>query len=542
MNPETKRRATAFILTILLFFFPILLVPGYVLTFDMSWGPNYPQSDIDSNTWLLHKIIGALGLIEGWIPQKIILFLIFFMSSYGMFRLVCAIDIPKLKYNLIPYFGALVYVFNPFVYTRFVTGQWQVLLGYALLPWLLLAVWKFLQKPGFTSAWPVLTWLLAVGFTSIHTLGIAGLAILILALVSVCENIRKVIDWGAGITLSWLVLNVMWIVPLVQGTSSTGENIQSFGVSQLEAFATSGTIFDSPALSALFLTGFWADGQGRYSLPSDFGFMWYGAAFLLLLLVIIGSCIVVNRREKLGISLLIAAVISWVLAVGVSSNLTAPITSFLYDHIPLYAGYREPHKWLMLLAIAYAYLGSVGLAFIVEQIRKRNMDLYTMPVLSVAIILPILFAPNLAWGASGQLKSVSYPAGWKEAAEKMEGVPSDAKVAVLPWHMYMHVDFADRIVANPVRYYFKQDMVVGNDPELKGVSPAMRTELTDYISYDLVPVRENRGKVSERLESLGVSYIMLLKEADYQRYGWLNDQPGLNAMLDNESLILYRVN
>ena len=156
-------------------------------------------------------------------------------------------------------------------------------------------------------------------------------------------------------------------------------------------------------------------------------------------------------------------------------------------------------------------------------------------------MLPILFTPNLAWGAGGQLKSVQYPKGWESAANALQDVPDDTKILVLPWHMYLHVGFADRIVANPTRYYFTQDMIVGNNPELKGVPPVSNDELSDFINNTLLPRRNVIKDAGTQLGKYDVKYIMLLKEADYRTYGWVEKQTDLVKILDNDSMTLYKI-
>jgi hypothetical protein len=520
--------------------FAPLLVPGYILSFDMTWGPEAYAPENTSNIWLLYKLISTTSLVANWLPQKLIIFAIILVSSIGAIKLVSITN--KYRANMLIVFAGIFYLFNPFFYIRLVAGQWLVLIGYALLPWTVLAIWKFLNKPQLKTAWPVLAWLAAIGFTSIHTLGIVALIALVMFFVTFRIQLKQKLILAAGIVAAWAVINLVWLIPLLTGSSKSGQSIQSFGGSQLQAFATNGTIFDSPALSALFLTGFWADDQGRYSLPSDLGVVWYIAAFLLFGLMITGLVYVIRKKDKLGISIAIAAFIAWILAVGIAWNVTAPLTQFLHQYVALYAGYREPQKWLMLVAVAYAYLGTMGLVSIVEILKRRNLQKFIMPVFFIAIILPILFTPNLAWGAGGQLKSVQYPSGWAQAAETLESVPEDTKILVLPWHMYLHVGFADRVVANPTKYYFTQDMIVGNNSELKGVPPVNQDKLHGYINNDLLPQRNKVTDAGTQLSKYGVKYVLLLKEADYKTYGWVSKQTDLTVVEDNDSLTLYKIN
>ena len=540
-----------------------LLSNMFILTFDMSWGPHYPQSSIESNLYLIHKFIYYIGLLSGWLPQKLILFSIFFIAGYGAFSFVQKVAKPQS--SLITHFAGVLYIFNPFVYTRLMAGQWLVLIGYALLPWVILSVYKFIYRPTLRNAGSVLIWMLLIGFTSIHTLPIVGLTVAVLGIVALAvafidKNFwlrrKKLLLYGIGITAAWLVINLVWLIPLISGKSSAGQSIDSFASSagsssQLEAFATHGTIFGSPALSALGLTGFWADGQGRYLLPSGIGWPWYVAAALIIGLALLGAIVSFRRRHVMGMTLAISGLIAFVLAIGIASPVTAPLTLFLNQYVPLYAGFREPQKWLMLLALSYAYLGAVGLSAITARVmRVEKWSKLSTPIVIVALILPIVFAPNLAWGAGGQLQSVQYPAGWQQAAEYLNSQPGikenpkDTTIVVLPWHMYLHVDFVGRVVANPARYYFPQNIIVGDNPELRGVPPLAQTDITSYIGNTLIPQRNYTTDAGLQLKKRGVQYVMVLKEADYNdpdKYGWVQRQTGFTKVLDNESLTLYKV-
>lgn len=509
----------------------------YTLSLDSSWGPHLPQPPLDSNTWLLYTLINLAPDALSGLLQKLILLTTFVLAGLGAHKLVQNTKTLN-PYKYAPYFAGFLYIFNPFVYTRLITGQWLVLIGYALLPWFIAALWKFMNDPKLKTAWPAAAWLAAIGFTSIHTLGFAALIAIVLFALTFKTQLKKKLAWGSAIIGVWLLLNAVWLIPLLNGTSNNAQSIDSFGTSQLDAFATTGTIADSPALSAILLTGFWADGQGRYSLPSDFGVLWYVAAVLILVLVGFGITKVIQNKDRLGGAIAVAGFIGLILAIGVSWNVTAPLTYFLHQYLPFYAGYREPHKWLALLVVAYAYLGAMGISWLAQNAKTKKYSTY---IFGVAIILPILFTPNLAWGAAGQLKSVQYPDGWKQAATALQDAPADTNILVLPWHMYLHVDFADRVVANPTRYYFTQNMIVGDNPELKGVPVGNKDAIHRYVNNIMLPQRKTITDAGVQLEALDIQYVMLLKEADYDQYGWVQKQKGLTQSFDNESMTIYTV-
>lgn len=511
----------------LLILLPIL-IPGYTQTFDMPWGPIMPTSSPSSNTYLISLLINFLGqIIPSWLIQKLILFSIFFLSGLGAHKL------SQLKTNTFAYFAGMLYIFNPFVYTRLMAGQWLVLLGYAFLPWAIRSIYIFIQNPSWKNSLKVIFWSSLICFTSIHTIGIlfviGSLLIITRNRNPVSGNQTKYLKKLIIIVLSLFILNSYWLIPTLQGTSSISQNVSSFRNSELEAFSTSGTVLNSPVISATLLTGFWADHQGRYILPSNLPIWWIGV-FIIAALVIYGTYKIIKEKDKLGITLLITGIISLILALGISTPPTALITKFLDQTIPFYSGYREPHKWLMLLALFYSYASAVGAYFFKLKIKNSQLKIGL-------ILIPILFAPTLLFGAVGQLKSSDYPSGWYEANDKFN---QDSNIVVFPWHQYLPISFTGRVVANPARYFFKGNIFTSGDPELKGVPSRDSNEISRYIREEVIPHANDLEDINEKFKEKNINYVILLKESDWNRYEWLQ-RSNLEKVLENENLILYKI-
>jgi len=381
----------------------ILLLPGYILTFDMAWGPVAINGSSLGNTILLNQLFVLLSsFIPNWVIQKAILFLIFFLSGLGAHKFAA------LKNNTFAYFAGFLYIFNPFVYTRLMAGQWMVLLGYAFLPWAVRSVYLFFQNADGKNAFKVIFWSALICLTSIHTIGILFLISLILLISVKRENLRRLILKSILILAALMVINAFWIIPILQGNSSTAKYIQSFGENELVAFQTSGTVLNSPTISALLLSGFWADGQNRYILPLAQPIWWIGALGIIVLVVIGLYKIIKNKSDdkysRLGIALIIGGFISLILGLGIALDLTKPLILFLDKIIPLYSGYREPQKWLMLLSLLYSFAGSIGAYQVIEFLKQRNKESFYSKIF--LLIIPILFAPILPFAAAWQLKSV----------------------------------------------------------------------------------------------------------------------------------------
>ena len=115
------------------------LGPGYVLSYDMVWVPDLAlRADVLGLGSSLPRAVPSDAVVAvldevlpGWLLQKLVLVGLLVAAGLGASRLV-----PGL-----PLAGRLtcltVYQWNAFVVERLVIGHWPVLVGYAVLPWVL---------------------------------------------------------------------------------------------------------------------------------------------------------------------------------------------------------------------------------------------------------------------------------------------------------------------------------------------------------------------------------------------------------------------
>ena len=113
-----------------------LLASGYVLTLDMIFGPHIDLARIVGDLWNTAPTWYLLSFLTiifgGWITQKIVLIIIVFSLFYLPLHFYKKIfNIEKTEGG--EYVTALFFAINPFVYERFLAGQWVVLFGYVLL-------------------------------------------------------------------------------------------------------------------------------------------------------------------------------------------------------------------------------------------------------------------------------------------------------------------------------------------------------------------------------------------------------------------------
>ncbi len=531
------RDVSAFLIVTMVIFLPFIK-PGYIQTIDMAWGPRIPLPAVSDNSYIFVGILHVLSLVVGsMVVQKLLLLGIFVVAGYGAHRL-CKLSPLLANIPAAAWLGGIFYIFNPFVYSRLMEGQWLVLSGYALLPWAIASFWCFLQQSSWQSGARASAWAILVGLASIHSVGFLAVTFIGLIVAHGRSNLYRYMRYLPAMLVAWMLANSLWLLPIARGTSHTTLAISGFGNSQLIAFRTIGTIHGSVPLSSLLLEGFWPDLQGRYKLPSELGIYWWFVVGLLAVGILIGIYRVLRARDRLGIVLLALGVIAWWLAMGIGWHLSAGTTHWLIEHVPFYRGYREPQKWLMLLALSYSYFLAIGTASVLQLIR--NLDWRQMALGSIAL-LPVLYTPLLLWGAGGQLVSAQFPADWSRAAQTLDHDSDSYKVLVLPWHQYLPLSFTKRVVGNPVSHYFKQPLITSDNPELKGVAPSENSPLYTLLDDQLLPHANGRTDAAAQLAPYNVKYVLLFKEADWYSYGWVSRQTGWRLVQDSAHLQLYEV-
>lgn len=552
-----------FSLLALLILFP-LLTPGYIQTFDMPWGPIRRIPEVTNNTWLLSSSLAFIySIVPSWLVQKSILFLIIFLGGLGAFRVAgtqlssnkSVFKIPPLHSAAVgmtngigQYFAGVLYIFNPFFYTRFITGQWLVLCGYVVLPWVVYFFWQMLEKPNRKSLIAFIISSCAISFTSVHTIAFVLILSFCLTLVHGIQNCKQKLAYISLAMVIFLSVNSIWLIPTILGRTSIATTVAQVTTSQFKAFSPKPTI-GNVELSTLLLEGFWADDQQQYLLPSSVVFIWVPATALLFLIIILGIITIIQKKDKLGIALLLCGLIGWLLSMGLASPLSADITTILRNTIPFYSGYRDTHKWLMLTALAYSYSSVFGLSSIRDILDKKNVFQHSKNhppqtthhlLIVLTCLLPLFYCAPLLWGLSGQLRSADYPTGWYSTQSYLEETHAQT-VIVFPWHMYLPLSFTGRTTANPARHFFTTDVIMGNNPEIQGLANTKKTELENIINYKIIPNKKIGIAELETLSEFHVTHVMLLKEADWEKYAWLDAEPNLTVVNDNESIRLYRV-
>jgi len=527
-----------------------LLQPGYIITLDLPWSPNVgfpniygfeadPLSLISLpfglTVWLLKQILPSD------IVEKVLLFAAFLLAGLGTHRLCPS----KSEYGR--YFAGTLYAVNPFVYTRFMVGHLGLLLAYAILPYTINSALKLLKEQSLKRNVELALLLTLNLLLDIHFVFILGLLLLFLMAFRAMEigwRCPRLLIYLALTALLYTALNLYWLIPYLAG--SVGEPlVQNFSYQDLIAFAskTWGTgvnIFFS--LAALY--GFWRYPEG-YTYVSQTLPGWWLLYVIILWLTIHGYLTYSSHQSGgrwvcRGIAL--SAVVSLILAAGISSAYTAPIFQTLFNTIPFFSGMREPQKFLATLTLAYATLGGVGAGDITERLRQhlKTKRLKYIAIIASALILavPLTYSYNQLFGFTGQIKTLNYPEEWYEAKALLDSDKGDYRILILPWHLYMYQSWIGRITANPAPAFFNKPSISGENMEWGGIETQSRKPTQHYIQQ-ILNHRTEVKNLGALLKPLNVKYVVLLKEVDYSEYTFLDNQNDLKPILENTRLKLY---
>ncbi len=527
-----------------------LLGAGYVFALDHAMGPesaSFYARYLSHNTDPIQSKGGyalLLTFLDFVLPldaaQKVLLFLPFFLAGLGMHRLA-AQRVPAMAAVV----GGVIYMLSPFAYVRGVAGQVGVLWAYALAPWFLSAWFRATETRD--SRQLVLAVLLVSATAVFQAHGAFLLALIVVihtavrvarAPTSALASLRAPVLL-AGMTL---LVNAYWLLPVLFTPETTLTRITG---GDRDFFATTTSGLPSVGLAALTLQGFWRQGYESFYAASP---LWLLVPAAVLLFSIHGFR---SSRDDRTLTLALVGGIGFVLGVGASSTLTAPLFNLAWDHVPLLKGFRDSHKFLALLALTYGSLAPVGVADALARLRATRWPTLARvgPVVLVAVLVaaPIASATPLLSGYHGQLGVAEYPREWWEAESATQDCTGS--MMVLPWHLYLDLSWLpnpDKRVTNPAKLFFSCPTLTSDNVEAGKTASQSTVPAARYVEHWLTEAGFASGNprnittLGNLLAPANVQYVLVLKEADWRtQSASLSLQRDLALVLDNARVQVY---
>lgn len=510
-----------------------LLGPGTLLLVDSPIALNQdPWAFLSGQTTVSTSVFGAtaasapyailldgLGRIVGSdVAQKAYLFLLFFLAAWGAARLPGLAGAGR-------WYAGVFYAVNPFIYVRFLAGQWGVVLGYALLPFALTAWLRLLQAPSWRLATRVALLATAVALAQVHAL------VLLVLVCAACTRggLVRAARWAGSVGLLFAALNAYWLIPAALDAARSGAVAGRFDAADFEAYKPRPTSPLGVAYDVASLHGFWRGRRAGYRFVHDvLPGSW-------LLFVAIAGLAVHGVRRGIGdpwaMGLAVVAALSFVLALGAATAPTAALARALWELVPGYSAFRDSQKFSGLLALAYAYFGGRA----VQSIRLAY----------AASVLPVLFTLPL-FGLAGQARPTAFPPEWHEARDVLRQDEGDHDVLFLPWHMYMSYGWVpnrDNTLAPLGPMFFGPAVQAADNIEAgKGTKSQSLDPRSRYFESLIGEFQRRRGlqNFGSLLALANVRYVILVEEVDADLYDFLFAQDDLEIALRRPGIVLLR--
>lgn len=505
------------------------LLPGYVLLGDMVFVPRQPMKaawwGLDGSVPRavpMDGLVAALSVVlPGQVLQKAALLGALVLAGAGAASLCRAYG------TLARAAALLVAMWNPWVHERLLIGQWSIVLGYALLPWVVLAARDAVSAAGSPAprrARGRLVALLVAAAVCTPSSGLmaAGAAVVVLVL-------RRSWPTLGVAALAAVAGNAVWVVPALRVAGGVGVDEGSFSAFAARAESSAGVLASLVSLGGIWKTSVVPDARTS-------------ATLVLVSAVVAVVCLValVRTPDRTGvrgpllvlgaIGLLVAAVPAWAPAGDALDALSV--------RVPGVALLRDGHRFLAPLALPLAVGAAALTQALLDRARSRAGLGAVAPGLLAALVLgaPAVTSPGLAAGASGALEPVTYPEGWDRAAQVLaeQAAPGEVTV-VLPWTgSYRGFGWNDyRAVLDPAPRYLPGEVwiddrvllsdrvLASEDARLRAVGEALATD--------------DASLAAARLRELGVGWVLV--HAEHR----VRVVPAGEVLVDQDGLTLLRL-
>lgn len=468
------------------------LAPGLVLSYDMVWVPDLAlRPDFLGVASGLPRAVpsdAVVAVVDEVVPgqllQKLVLLGSLVGGGLGVVRLL---PDASLTARLA---AVSVYQWSPFVAERLVIGHWPVLVGYAVLPWLLVHGRRWRVDARFPL---VLAVLVPLGSLSAS----AGLATGVAVLAAVAGRDRRRVLLAALLVLA---SNAPWLVSGVLHASAGRSDAAGAAVF---ALADEGPV---PApLAALGLGGIW---NSEVVPPSRTDVLGWVALAVLVALVALGLrrwWRLLGRRDATTLAGcwaagMLAALVTWA---------SPDLVGWISASIPGGGLVRDGSRLLLLCAPAVATVSGVAVARVAELLdagAARAM------VAGALVALPVLLMPDAALGVDGRLQAVDFPADYAEAREAIDDSSVTGDVLLLPLSSYRQPDWNDGTkVLDPAGRYLGRDFVASDELVVSGTYLAGEDPRVAAVARALAAATP--GARAAALVSEGIGFVVIDRDA-----------------------------
>jgi hypothetical protein len=490
---------------------------GYLLSLDLIFSPNMyhvnnPYYPDPTNGFINMVIEQIVKIFPAFALEQLILILVIFGIGYSFYRLLIRINKGQKLPSII---AATFYVWNPFVYSRIMAGQWQLLVAYAIFPLFVLMLIKYdFSKIKFKIILCIVAiWFITTLF-SIHFSMLFAFAFTIILSVNIFQTKKKrelIINALKTIGIySLLISPMLYYICTSRLTSPfTEQDILLFSSSTDFTF---GIYFN---LISMF--GFWAENTIMIS-PKTINPLWYLTfiAFLIPILIYFISKLVkrkFNPTEKKVLPIAIAFILIGLTLLFTNINSNNIIWNLFYTKLPLLLPFREAQKISSIYIFGFILILNFALIELRLLIHNNKLSLF----ISLLILANIFcYTPTLL-GLKNQITVKQYPKSYYEAKTLLDS-NTTSKMLVLPWRSYDFYTYSNRQIANPA-YIFFGDQVI-----------------SQQNMYDTMTKLDK-----QYFEQNNIKFILLNKSNGYKDLAEQIQLPSIHKQFEDNASVIYTV-
>ncbi len=428
---------------------PWFLHPGYLLQLDWTGIP-HPSISLDPTGGIAGTPIQiawaglSVGITSSF-AQKILIFAMLMLAGSATYRLAYFLTSDTAASIV----AGIFMMTNAFVFNRLQMGHIYLLYAYALTPYTIYLVLRFLQQPSNKNALQAGIGCSAVILLSIHhTILLPTLVILFAWHAQKTHHYSRtqyMALFGPYVAVLLAILAVAYSNPASQLSAISSKDIAVFAP---RAQCTQQLLTDT-----LFLSSQWRNPQTA-SLPCPNKTIFYASNIFLLGVILVGAW----NNKKL---------------------LVGAIVLILLTDISFIPAMRDSAKYLADLALIEALL----LAYGIVHLQKK----YTLALSILILLCTLLAGSSIYWGLSNTIIPKNYPDSWYAFNNQLAVFSEKPRVLFLPWHLYMPFDFTNQeTIANPAKLFFTNASIIQSDNlEMQQGNVFLATESTSPESREI---------------------------------------------------------
>lgn len=508
------------------FIFPMAPTDNVLANYYHIWTDKWGLGLVNSRA-IPQLPMMALMTLAGWIgistaiSERILFYLIFFLSGAGMYILTTLMPFEKNK-RTIGLLAALFFMFNPFN----IIFYWHVLDGmifvYAMLPALtaVYLYWFRTNKIIYPLIFFSLTFFGGYTFSNPLVIPILWAVILIFHLLINNGHDRKatIVLFFIKAGILWTLINGWWLVPLLGSITDEFSGLTATIGSTwdtLSAFSTHTSLLNLFRLSDLY----WAFGSSTMGEPYyNYAAMYRSGlftaiSFLLPLIVFfpLTTYIVGKKQPHFVLWLYISTLFLLFLAKGNHEPFGTELYHFIF-RLPLLSAFRAPiHKLGVLISMCYAVLFGYGMISLYHTLRKASTAIAIVISSFVGILILVIY-PYPLW--TGEVihdgfntypsYHVNVPPYYGDAAEWLDKKDGHFRFYSVPQSPTFNISLK------------WENGYLGSNPSVNIFSkPGVYSTVNPIAQLPYILLRDNPGTdISSILRLQGVKYLLLHKDVN----------------------------